>query len=214
MDEPDTPPNSSSSSSSSSRANTPAAEEVTGTPRRFSYSEVQAAAEQLAPVADLITPHLTDGGPGPKRRVSVLALMVGLHLACIASGGAAVHLAAATRILGWRIPATARTLIGVTGVPAAETAAAFEALEGCLRRRFHQIEKLMSGSGDALLRPRPLRTGRASFPAPRLKQAPRAFAVMQMPRSSCAFWLGGHVGRRRVPGVCAVRPARHVARGE
>lgn len=31
-----------------------------------------------------------------------------------------------------------------------------------------------SGSGDALLHPRPLRTGRAGFLAPRLKQAPWA----------------------------------------
>jgi hypothetical protein len=100
----------------------------------------------MAPVADLITPHLADGGPGPKRRVSVLALLTGLHLACIASGGSAVHLAAATRILGWRIPDAARTLIGVAGVPGAETAAAFEALEGCLRRRFHQVEKLIDPS--------------------------------------------------------------------
>jgi hypothetical protein len=100
----------------------------------------------MTPVTDLITAFLPSGGPGPKRRVTVLGLLTGLHLACAASGGRRVHLAEAARILGWRIPAKAHEMLGITGVPTVETAYAFEALEGCVRRLFHDIEKLCDPS--------------------------------------------------------------------
>ncbi|MCL7494772.1 hypothetical protein M8I34_25710 [Streptomyces sp. MCA2] len=97
-------------------------------------------------MADLLTPHLHSGGPGPERKITVLGLLVGLHLACAGSGGQRVHLAEAARILGWWIPAQARERLGITDVPAVETASAFEALEGRVRRLFHDIETVCDPS--------------------------------------------------------------------
>ncbi|MGY5135130.1 hypothetical protein ACWGJW_22495, partial [Streptomyces nigrescens] len=146
MTEPDTPSGNEPSSSSSSKADASPGAEVTGIRRHFTSSQVEAAAEAMGPVADLLTPHLHSGGPGPERKITVLGLLVGLHLACAGSGGQRVHLAEAARILGWWIPAQARERLGITDVPAVETASAFEALEGRVRRLFHDIETVCDPS--------------------------------------------------------------------
>ncbi|TDE12999.1 class I SAM-dependent methyltransferase [Jiangella asiatica] len=73
------------------------------------------------------------------------------------------------------------------------------------RRRTARRRQAWSGSADTLPCRRPLRTGRADFSAPRLKQAARALRV-ELP-GSCVGVPGGCGGRKRVRGVFVHRPA-------
>ena len=69
-----------------------------------------------------------------------------------------------------------------------------------------------SGSRDALPRPCPLRTVRATRRGTRLKQAARVLRVEV--RVSCAGGLAGPVGRMRAQGGFGLRRQGRVARGE
>jgi hypothetical protein len=114
-------------------------------PEVFADAELLAAVAATARTTGLISGLLPIAETGRPRLITVEALLAGMHLACAASGGAAVPLTDVAHILGRRLPDRWVDRFGLLPLPE-PGAHGFEALYARVRRLFHAVLALINPS--------------------------------------------------------------------